>query len=478
MKILRSSTRREFLRTVGLAAGAGALGAAAPRIGFAQPPAVGVRRSIASLDPRGPEVAAYRAGVAAMKCRSAGDPTSWIAQGQIHYDFCPHSNWFFLPWHRAYLLYFEQICRAASGDSSFMLPYWDWTTQPEIPAAFWGCSDLFDCSREAGPTDQVSAEFVGPEVIREILAISDFVTFASAPARATCQPPGGMLQRKRCGSGRLEATPHNQVHNFVSGNMASYWSPLDPIFWLHHANVDRLWTEWNKAHANTGDPAWLDFVFEENFFEPRGNPVDAQVSGLLDTYALGYRYETQDPTPRPGPREVGAPAVEQTLAELPNEQAARSEAPLGVVVRPNDALTARLRTLLERGSRSPARATLRLELEGIEEPGAPTAVRVYLNHPAPSLATSIAEPQYVGTFTFFSQDGVHSQARGHHAGATTYLLDLTETVTDLGRAGRMAADSPLEVKLLPVALDRTSREARATPAAITPSRVRITWVEG
>lgn len=470
------STRRELLRRAGLAAGALALGAS--RRAGAQPPAVGVRRSIGSLDPRGPEVAAYRAGVEAMRCRSAGDPTSWLAQAQIHLDSCPHGNWFFLPWHRAYLLYFERICRQASGDPGFTLPYWDWTAQPEVPAPLWGCGALGDCSRDVLPSAQADPEFVGPEVIRDLLAITDFATFASAPARASCPPPGPDLQRKRCGSGRLEATPHNYVHRFVGGDMASFWSPLDPVFWLHHANVDRLWTEWNKLHPNTGEAAWRDFEFEGNFVDPDGDPVDVRVRDLLDTHALGYRYDTQDAEPRSAPRGAAAPPREETLAKVSNSRPAASAAPLTVTIAPDAELAGRLRSLTEGGGRTAAPTTLRLEVEVGEEPASRVGLRVYVNRPDVSLETPVEDPHYVGSVTFFPQEGAHGRAGGHHSGGTTFLFDLADTVRELGRSRRFEPAAPVQVQILPVALDGRPGVSRAAEEPVTPTAVRLTWVEG
>ena len=37
---------------------------------------------------------------------------------------------------------------------------------------------------------------------------------------------------------------HNAAHNFVGGHMAGAFSPNDPVFWMHHANVDRIWARW------------------------------------------------------------------------------------------------------------------------------------------------------------------------------------------------------------------------------------------
>jgi Common central domain of tyrosinase len=58
---------------------------------------------------------------------------------------------------------------------------------------------------------------------------------------------------------RLELGPHVDVHVAIGGEdgggaMNSASSPADPIFWLHHANIDRLWATWQTAHPNTGPP--------------------------------------------------------------------------------------------------------------------------------------------------------------------------------------------------------------------------------
>ena len=76
--------------------------------------------------------------------------------------------------------------------------------------------------------------------------------------------------------GHLEGSPHNYIHNgFVRGDMGKLGSAaLDPIFWLHHANIDRLWSVWNaRGNNNSTDPAWLNEKFRNMFFDKNGNPV-------------------------------------------------------------------------------------------------------------------------------------------------------------------------------------------------------------
>jgi tyrosinase len=87
------------------------------------------------------------------------DPASWGYQAQVHgtcdprrdrfpsrdgvvaiWDECAHEHWFFLPWHRAYLLEFESVVRqhieALGGPAeTWALPYWEYTDHPGVARA-------------------------------------------------------------------------------------------------------------------------------------------------------------------------------------------------------------------------------------------------------------------------------------------------------------------------------------------------------
>lgn len=99
----------------------------------------------------------------------------------------------------------------------------------------------------------------------------------------------------------LEGTPHNGIHVAVGspdGTMITMWSPLDPIFWLHHCNVDRLWAVWQQgvsgaaAQSKVDTKQWLDREFQEQFHVPRvGLPVENAIAepashNLTVEYAL------------------------------------------------------------------------------------------------------------------------------------------------------------------------------------------------
>src|SRR5207245_631947 len=77
-----------------------------------------------------------------MKDRDPKDPTSWLYQANIHgttdlpmqegWAQCQHGSFFFFPWHRMYIYYFERILRKASGNPDFALPYWNYSLPSQL----------------------------------------------------------------------------------------------------------------------------------------------------------------------------------------------------------------------------------------------------------------------------------------------------------------------------------------------------------
>ena len=170
----------------------------------------------------------------------------------VHQNSCPHNNWFFLPWHRNYLAFYEselvRVLGAEAGD--FGLPYWDWTANPSITPEFYEPDSPlnpvylhkgteFALPRTAQPGAIMDSRVVGSDNLKRILDTTDFFGFGSYPSRDT-----NVDDEDGRASGGLEGGPHNYVHGTLGGNMGAFLSPLDPIFWLHHCNIDRLWNFW------------------------------------------------------------------------------------------------------------------------------------------------------------------------------------------------------------------------------------------
>ena len=285
-------TRRQLWTLAGLV-GAGAVGLACTEAQieelFEQIRNRPVRREINSLPPDHPVIASYASAIEAMQELPESDLRNWNRQAQIHDASCRHHNWLFLPWHRAYLFHFEQICRELSGDDGFALPYWNWTANRQIPAVFWDTSSpLYHANRVADQDSEAAEAAVDQNVVNNALAPTNFILFAGQAVGLNHPPNFGP------GMGPLESGPHNYIHNFVGGTMASFVSPGDPVFWLHHARIDELWVRWNllDEKPNTNHTDWTNTEFTE-FCDRAGNPTSVQVSLTTVYPLLSYRYDTQ-----------------------------------------------------------------------------------------------------------------------------------------------------------------------------------------
>ncbi len=344
------------------------------------------RKNIAGLSPTDPIVTTYRAAVAAMKALPSSNPISWTAQANIHLNKCPHGCWFFLPWHRAYLLYFERICRKVTGDNTFALPYWNWTTSPSIPPPFWGNKPpnaLFDSNRNVGPSDTADPSWVGPTVIENILSNPSFTLFASN------KPPGGLPTHTGSGYGVLEGTPHNNIHGWIGGDMGAFLSPLDPIFWMHHNMLDCLWVDWNinLNNSNTNDSTWTDFKLTD-FVDENGAPVSIPVIETVLYPIFTYQFEPCSPQEGPPKRiltpgelekflRTGAPS---TLTFGPQHDLGRAvTAPIG---KPVQVSTSTDGLGLQNVLGSETKTRLILTLEGVDIPApADFFIRVFMDNP-------------------------------------------------------------------------------------------------
>jgi hypothetical protein len=289
-----------------------------------------VRRDVWSLradDPWDPVTLAYARAVNVMMSRPVSDPTSWSYQAAIHashvapppgakWNECQHQSWYFLPWHRMYLYYFERILRAAvaqtGGPEDFALPYWNYDNpfpnstlpqpfrEPTLPD---GSSNPLFLPPPRRDTDIANGAQLNPLVTSSSAAMA-MTGFSGPPGsgfgggRRTPAHFGGSV-------GGLEGTPHNDIHVQVGGSPSGQCqgglmidprcAALDPIFWLHHANVDRLWSQWlalGGGRANPTDPAWLSQSF--TFRDETGATVTLTGAEVVDSAAdLHYVYDDQ-----------------------------------------------------------------------------------------------------------------------------------------------------------------------------------------
>jgi tyrosinase len=178
----------------------------------------------------------------------------------------------FLPWHRLYLINFEQAMRRF--EPTFFVPYWRWMDQNNIPA--WmttfkptGVTDAngrpIRVVRNPGTNPQARALPTTQTIQTTVTSQTTYTPFTLALEGA--QPFGA----------------HNLVHVWFNGTMSNVpTAPADPMFWMHHAELDRIWWIWQQTHAGqnptvTGADAVLD-------------PWPEQVTDVLSVAAGSHQY--------------------------------------------------------------------------------------------------------------------------------------------------------------------------------------------
>jgi len=219
-----------------------------------------------------------------------------------------HRGPVFLPWHRFMLRQLELNLQRVLGDQTFGLPYWDWAADGELPARDQPKSPLWAPTGIGGSGRPITT---GPFVFKPSDPTSFRVRVATNANGDVVQVNRGLertlardvstLPTKRATADALGDTPydaapwtvssdgfrnrlegwsprlglHNRVHVWVGGDMSPASSPNDPVFFLNHCNVDRVWEAWMGKHGRVylpgdGEPVAL-----------RGHRLHDELSSLI-----------------------------------------------------------------------------------------------------------------------------------------------------------------------------------------------------
>ncbi len=481
------TTRRTVLKAI-LTAGAAQvfIGKLGGLSAFAQA-GLPVRRSLHGMALDDPDLDAYRTFVGTMLAKDQSKPASWLGFSLQHgtygggYKYCPHGDWYFLPWHREYVLMYEKAVRSLTGHTQFAMPYWNWTVDRSFPAPFndptykGKPNPLYVAGRTlTGSNWPLKDSIVGQvEVMDKIYAETDFQAFGTSKnpnqkdLNMSWVVAGGGVQ------GRLERTPHNNIHNFIGKYMPSAGSPRDPIFMMHHGNIDRIWAYWNglgrsnlSGMSTADQKLWLDMDFKNNYLKPDGTPYSAVVKNLQDIKVLGYTY---DDLPKAPDKKAFDPERATRLHAL---FAAAGEKVAGLqLLRAPNSVAATVAKPLRKEAKFPKMAA---GLTGPEEVYAlirnmvvspdVESVRVFVNATNVTAATPDSDPHFVDQIGIL----LHSEKDAHHKAPPSALVDLTSTLQNLAKLGEVKDDT-VSVLLLPV----LRPGAAATAATVVPASIEI-----
>jgi tyrosinase len=348
-----------------------------------------IRRNIASLSEA--ERTRYVTGVREMKRRGL-----YNVYVNDHATAALHRGPAFYPWHREFILRFENDLKLVLGDPDYGLPYWDWAADAALPdprtALVWNNNFMGPNGNPAnggvvedGPfgTNVTGPDrwrtvpggiFTGTDLIRQmqvdtpslpgqttvggVVGVNEVLALGAYDAAPFNQatPPGTFRNQGEGWSpaGPAGAQQHNRVHVWVGGHMAQVpQAPNDPVFFLHHCNVDRIWARWQLCSPTpdylpvTGGPTNHNIDDPMPPWNARGETRTPRM--LLDHIALGFSYDTETPSTQTitlrrttGDRFVSDKVIEVTS---PCESRAETATTLFVPGRPGGRIRAQMSTM-------------------------------------------------------------------------------------------------------------------------------------
>lgn len=492
-----------------------------------------IRREIRSLGPVwNPTMYWYARAVRAMQAKPVTDRTSWWFLAGIHgfnatvwqqfgiinsgtalptaavqqryWNQCQHQSWYFLPWHRGYLSAFERIVRATivslGGPAGWALPYWDYSNTAipnarQLPDAF-----AYPVMADGTPNPLFVARRYGrgtwpivltPESVQLNTLWNPVYTGGEQAIPPGFGGPPTWFNHGGGANGGLEGMPHNGIHTAIGGSAGS-WSDwrnaglmsrpdtagLDPIFWLHHANIDRLWTYWLQMpwmfHANPTDPNWLNGPQQPFVMPLPGNTEWVfRPSQMVNSMAqpLDYRYdmlaaglapelEMDDASAfheQPPTEEAAAMAPPQGEPELIGASAKRlavkggTKASLTIDADSGGKVMAGFAAAAQLAESAPKPDHVYLKLEGIRAASDAALFHVYVDLPDDAMPSQHPE-RLAGSVSLFGVSAASDPDGKHGGNGIDQVFDITRIVAGIGLRGdaldklkvRFVPDSPLE----------------------------------
>jgi tyrosinase len=311
--------------------------------------------------------------------------------------------------------------------------------------------DLVDLPADMVPWGSpiAAATNVKPEKIRTGIKSPDFaMPQKGSVASVYFNSPIADTHHDYAGSAIIEGFPHNTTHNFLGNAMQSLLSPVDPIFFLHHCNVDRIWDVWDQRQTNLGRstqplPADQAKYYPEEFLFY----VNAQGKTVTDRTtakdAMSKAYFDYSYTAGTGSELIGSPATELIASNFSNAVEASA---VGVGTT-SLALVALPGSIAETFKAAPEERDHVATVTFIP-PSSPGSL-VYELYVAPGGETAepgVGNTLLAGTFEFFGMQGMRHDAMSKPIHIT---YDISEAMDELGTRGLLDANQSLSFAVVP-----------------------------
>jgi tyrosinase len=416
------------------------------------------------------------------------------------WDQCQHATWFFLPWHRGYLAAIENLLRdiivtQLNGPADWALPFWNYFKGPgqySIPKAFHDqklpdgtANPLFVSERYGVKIDVGNKKDQAHDLCQWDTIYNDG---PDATPKGRGNLTGyyygggktgflhGAIDPDHNETGDIEENPHNTIHGMIGsqdsrgylGLMAvPHTAALDPIFYLHHANIDRMWTAWNVTgnNKNSTDADWLkgpsangnsSFAMP---LDPNGKPWYYTPAEMASTSNLkyngsSYSYTYEDLTltsfnnTKPAQTftllerfiKLGVSEKDHSKSiimdsKINNELVGASTSPITVKgteanaeVKLNTSTWKSVSKSLLEASFTEIPDAVYLKLEGVKGGNDANSLSVYVNE------------KFVKSVSLFGLLSASMNDTGHGSGGLSFKFDITDIIDDMHLAGTINVD--------------------------------------
>lgn len=362
------------------------------------------------------------------------------AWGDCTHNSSQNASLNFLFWHRMYIWYLEKIVRDLSGKQDFALPYWNYgssdaTNNVMAEAIRNKDGSLYESARWSILN---AGQSIPSEQVDQIqLSLEELKTNPSFAGKAGF-------------SKSLEIAPHGFMHDLIGGEYAepaeTYYNSIyqtnmsglmanvpsagfDPVFWLHHSMIDRIWESWDLS-ANGQRPSLDDLKanpWPYEFIAPNGDKITYTMEEMYNVvFNLDYKYDTLlygSDVPVLASTEN---KVKLISALQDNKEKVIWEQKVGKIIGEDSfvhKVTKKLAVNTNKSLKSQpnAKMVLNLEVAVYKEPK--DYYTVYIRYPGKN-------DQYVGVMTFFGVAHDHGTGDNHEIGESGVQLKYSYYISD------------------------------------------------